>query len=513
MSTNHRFDDIIHRTSPTTSRVDLRADVPITLLMNEELSPEPDALAQIAQIASVQDTLGRLHDAGFFGGAEASLERIVITPDFHRGARIPVGTVLATRGFVLPEAVGHDICCGMRLLATDLDADRLEGHTGELERALRGIFFQGKRDIPMSPRQREALLRDGLLGLHDTSADNAGEGLWAHYDPDTQLEELERAHSAASFASDDVFTFADWVEASGRTDGRDAHIGSVGGGNHFVELQRVDRILDAATAHAWGLEPGKLMIMIHSGSLGFGQAVGAAFRRRAREIFPKELPWPDHGFAIVPTEGPHAALGEAYANAMANAANFAFANRMFMGLMALRAVREVLGAEVGAHLVHDAPHNLVWFGESDGAHVHRKGAHPAYGPAPDAPGAFRYTGHPVLIPGSMGVASFVMAGQGNDDALLSACHGAGRALSRGGARHVDPAVYADAMEPLRVVTPIDPDAHEVRGRRDILEAYHARLMEEGPFAYKPITPVIETIEGAEVARKVAQLGPLLTVKG
>jgi tRNA-splicing ligase RtcB len=119
----------------------------------------------------------------------------------------------------------------------------------------------------------------------------------------------------------------------------------------------------------------------------------------------------------------------------------------------------------------------------------------------------------VIIPGSMGASSYVLAGEGNEAALESACHGAGRALTRGGAAHVDERVYARSMERLRVVTPIDPASPEVRTRRDILAKYHQRLKEEAPFAYKPITPVVQTVEEAGVARRVARLFPIVTVKG
>lgn len=147
-------------------------------------------------------------------------------------------------------------------------------------------------------------------------------------------------------------------------------------------------------------------------------------------------------------------------------------------------------------------------------HLHRKGACPALGPdAALAASPFRYTGHPVIIPGSMGAASYLLAGEGNEAALCSACHGAGRSLSRGKSRHVDERTYASTFERLRVVTPIDPTAPDVRLRRDVLAEYHARLKEEAPYAYKDITPIVQTVEDADVARGVARMWPLLTIKG
>jgi tRNA-splicing ligase RtcB (3'-phosphate/5'-hydroxy nucleic acid ligase) len=169
----------------------------------------------------------------------------------------------------------------------------------------------------------------------------------------------------------------------------------------------------------------------------------------------------------------------------------------------------VLGREVEARLVYDAPHNLIWV---DGdTHLHRKGACPALAGDPAAASSpFRFTGHPVIIPGSMGAASYLLAGMGNGDALCSACHGAGRSLSRNRSRAVDP---GDTFERLRVVTSIDPTAPDVRLRRDVLAEYEARLKEEAPYAYKDITPIVQTVEQASIARRVARMWPLLTIKG
>lgn len=165
-------------------------------------------------------------------------------------------------------------------------------------------------------------------------------------------------------------------------------------------------------------------------------------------------------------------------------------------------------------LVYDAPHNLIWHDErGPGVHVHRKGACPAPGPDAATAGPFRFTGHPVIIPGPMGASSYLLAGAGNDAAMASACHGAGRILSRGKARHVDARTYEQALARLRVVTPIDPRAPEVRLRRDVLAQHHDWLKEEAPYAYKDVTPVVRTVEDAGVARRVARLWPLLAVKG
>jgi tRNA-splicing ligase RtcB len=174
--------------------------------------------------------------------------------------------------------------------------------------------------------------------------------------------------------------------------------------------------------------------------------------------------------------------------------------------MALRALEEATGRTIDARLVYDAPHNLVF--RSGEVCLHRKGATPAHGPS-----GTDWLGKPVIIPGSMGAASYLLAGEGREDALESACHGAGRALSRGRAANVKRATFERAMERLRVVGPIDPRAPAIARRRDIVEKYEKRVMEEAPYAYKPVEPVVDSVTEAGIARKVARLFPLCTVKG
>lgn len=510
---------VVRRVDRARATIENPQRIPCTLLAREDVLLEAGAVEQLLEFLSLQETLDDLWRrersgaiAPFFGDAPARLAQVVLTPDFHRGAIIPVGTVADAHGFVIPAAVGNDIGCGMRLIATDVDVEQLPPVRAALERRLRAIFFEGERDIPLSPRQREALLRAGLPGLHEARGDNASEGLWRLYRAQEQARELERVHSNGAFPTDGAELFADYIRASGARDGRDPQIGSVGGGNHFVELQSVDEILLGSTAYEWGLSRGKVLVMCHSGSVGLGHAVGAAFRDAARRLHPSGAPAPRHGFHVLPMRGPRASEGRRYLAAMRAAANFAFANRLFLGLMALRALSEALGREVQGRLIGDAPHNLVWEAGGD-RFLHRKGACPAPGPLPESPGPFRYTGHPVIVPGSMGDASFALAGLGNGALLASASHGAGRSLSRGKSMHVAQETAARALAPLRVVTAIDPDSPRFRARPEILEALRARLQEEAPYAYKPVTPVIQSLEEADVARCVARFRPLMTVKG
>ena len=519
MSSKHAH-SALRRIDATRIQIDNQYGVPVTLFANAEVQLESDAVEQLLGFVSLAGTLSDIAAAEragtiapFLGEAEPALQRVVLTPDFHRGSGIPVGTVAEARDFVVPQAVGNDVCCGMRLLVTDITQDELAPHLDALAGPLRHTFFRGGRDLPMSPRQREALLREGLWGLNDTASDNAGRGLWKLYDRRQQEADLARVHFQGVLPARQLFAFEDYIKGSGATDGRDTQIGSVGGGNHFVELQVVAEA-SGAPAREWGLRRGAVTIMAHSGSVGLGHAVGGFFDERARSIFPARLARPEHGFWPLPARGPHAALAARYLDSMRNAANFAFGNRLFLGLMAMRVLGEVLGREVHARLVYDAPHNLVWDEErGPGLYLHRKGACPALGPAPETTGPFRFTGHPVIIPGSMGAASYVLAGTGAEAALCSACHGAGRALSRGDSRRYDEGRAAEALGKLRVITPVDPRAPEVRLRRDVMAEYEGRLKEEAPYAYKDITPVIDTVEAAGVASRVARLWPLMTIKG
>lgn len=493
--------------------------VPMTLFATDDVPIEDDAIEQAIDFARLAGTLAeidRRQRAGtipaFWGDTPGRLGRVVLTPDLHKGGGIPVGTVAACHGFVVPQAVGNDVCCGMRLVVTDIDADELAPHLDALSRPLRHLFFSGGRDVPLSPRQREAILRAGLRGLAETYADNADVGVWRGGTAAAITDELGRVHLGGGLPAQHLHNFGDWVRSSGGAHGRDAQIGSIGGGNHFVELQVVEHLADGGVAHAWGVRRGKVAIMAHSGSVGLGHLVGGHFADRARAIYPAGVPHPAHGFFVLPTAGPHAAVAAAYLDALANAANFAFVNRLVLTRLAIQALTTALGREVDARLVHDAPHNLIWPGAGgDDVHLHRKGACPAVGPGGDGP--FAWTGHPVIIPGSMGAASWLLAGDGNDAALCSACHGAGRSVARGAARRIDPQAWDRARATLRVVTPVDVDDPILRRRRDVIARHDDRLKEEGPWAYKDVTPVIDTVARAGIARRVARMWPLLTIKG
>ncbi len=500
----------LRRTSSACCEVQNDLSLDIKLFANEQVTTDKAAFEELFEFLDVQRAVKEIQneDKSFFGDIESSINRVVLTPDFHKGSGIPVGTVVETSGFVIPAAIGNDICCGMRLLVTDLPCERLEPHWKTLQKRLRELFFEGQRDIPMSPRQREAILRNGLVGLVETIDDNKDKGIYRYYDIAAQKEDLERIHNNGGFKTNRLFGFEKLIHSSGAIDGRDPQIGSVGGGNHFVELQSIDELLCKQSARELGVTKGNLAIMVHSGSVSLGHAVGGHFIDRAKEIFPKNIKDPKNDFYVLPMNGMYGKEGIFYLESMRNAANFAFANRLFLGLMALRGIQEVLGIPVESRLIYDAPHNLIFDGD-ESKYLHRKGATPAEGPTKSSD----WIGRPVIIPGSMGSASYLLTGLGNADSLSSACHGAGRIMSRGQASHYSDKIYDEQTRKLRIVTKIDPNSPQMLMRKDIMDKYKERVKEEAPYAYKPITPVIESVKESGIANVVAKLMPLLTVKG
>lgn len=477
-------------------RIDTPSGLDIQLFAKESVPVDRASLAEVGTLSGIADTLEELNRIRFFGDIDAAIRRCVLTPDFHKGAGIPVGTVIDAHGFVIPRCAGTDIGCGMRLVVTDMTRDEFERLGSRLDGTLRHAFFEGGRDIPMDPGGRAAVLRVGAPGL---KAPPDGGGLWRQLDPQMLEQDLARTNRHGSWPTRDLWEFDDYVEGSGGTS-HDAVIASIGGGNHFVELQSVDACIDRHACWDWGLKSGMVAVMVHSGSVGLGGMVGQRFMDLARNLHPKSMAMPPHGFHPIPTVGPLAGKGDDYLSAMGLAANFAVVNRLMLTALTLRCLSDVAGRMVSGRLVYDAPHNLVW---SEGQnHLHRKGACPA---ASDPNDPLFPDGHPVIVPGSMGDASYVLKGQGSIASLCSAPHGAGRLVARGEGRKGD----AGELRHIRVVTKIDPS----RVRRAIAVEHLRSLMEEAPSQYKSVTLVVETVTDAGIASPVARLRPLLTVKG
>lgn len=469
------------------------ADFPALVFATDRVPLERGAVDELLGVLTLARAAGRLSPA-------ARIERVAITPDFHKGAGIPVGTVFQATGFVVPQAIGNDIGCGMRLHLSSLTREQVEPHLGALEARLRHLFFEGGRDLALTGRQREALLRGGVPGLREAVPPAQESGLWRLFHrQDAATDAL--GNGGVGLSVGELPPVQDWLGDPGRLS-HDAQLGSVGGGNHFAELQTVRRILDPHAAHLWGLREGQVVVMVHSGSLGFGHLGGSLGRRLAREHFPAGLERPP----LLPLLTEHRAALDTWLSAAHAAAHFASVNRLMLALMVQGALEGVAG-ETDFRLLYDAAHNLVW---AQGEHfLHRKGATPAGGFADMEGGPFAYTGEPVLVPGSMGASSFVLAGRGLPEALNSASHGAGRQRARGEAMRGHEAEFEAFLRDFRVVTPVD----DRRARADIRERKLAELRQEAPYAYKGIGPVVETLTAGGLAHAVAELSPLLTVKG
>jgi tRNA-splicing ligase RtcB len=413
-------------------------------------------------------------------------------PDIHQGYGFPVGGIAATAGrdgVVSPGGVGYDINCGVRLLALPLTA-------GELGQRKEALVHELSRQVPAGTGRGGALsLRDGELDLVLAEGPRALVERRGIGTP----EDVELTESRGRLEGADP----DQVSERARSRGRD-QLGTAGSGNHFVELQRVDELHDAAAADAYGLGSDRVVVLIHSGSRGLGHQVCTDFVKRMDAALGRHgIRLPDRQLSCAPVESGD---GRAYLGAMAAAANFAWANRHAIAHGVRAAVSAVLGraAADGTRQVYDVAHNVAKLEEHSGRTVcvHRKGATRAF-PAgsPDLPAAHRAAGQPVFIPGSMGTASFVLAGEPGamERSFGTVCHGAGRQLSRTAARKR--VQGADLRR-------------ELEGRGITVRCASNRgLAEEAPFAYKEVEKVVQVVERAGLARRVARLRPIGVVKG
>jgi tRNA-splicing ligase RtcB len=235
------------------------AKVPVSFFKNEQVRFEKNALEELSNFLSLSDTIEKIKDIDkdFFKDLNSRITEVAITPDFHKGAGIPIGTVMLTNGFIVPQAIGNDVNCGMRLYTTDLNEDCIKSNLPSLESKIRHIFFEGGRDIPMNSIQRESMFREGLIGLLETSAFSKDKGIGNFYDPKQQESDIFNVNSLGSMITDKVVGLEDFIGKKELS--YDEQIGSIGGGNHFVEIQKVSETLDNKVAKAWGLKKGRLL--------------------------------------------------------------------------------------------------------------------------------------------------------------------------------------------------------------------------------------------------------------
>ena len=466
---------------PTTFRPDMR--VPVRLLADERLLDAAlgdESLTQAVNASTLPGLVGH----------------VTVMPDVHQGYGFPIGGVAAARltdGVVSPGAIGYDINCGVRLLSSGIPLADARPLLGGLASALDAHCPSGvgtKGSVPLTAKELDRVCREG--------ASWALKQGWATAEDIACTEENGRIDGA------DPECISERARQRGRP-----QLGTLGAGNHFVEVDVVEQVLDARAAQAMGLQEGHLALQIHCGSRGFGHQVCSDF---VAELQPSTrrygIQLPDRELVCAPIESPE---GRRYLAAMACAANYAFANRQILAHHAREAFEEVLRGRVRRwelHQVYDIAHNMgkieehMLAGRRERVCVHRKGATRAFGPGfAGLPPHYRPLGQPVLVPGSMGTASWVLLGTATsmEVSFGSCCHGAGRVMSR-----------HQAKRTLR----------GERLRQDLEQAgVHVRagslsgLAEEAPQAYKDVDAVVEVVTQVGIATKVARLRPVAVVKG
>lgn len=423
---------------------------------------------------------------GLVGGAYAM-------PDAHEGYGFPIGGVAAfdpIRGGVISAGgVGFDISCGVRTLLTGLRAEEVMARREEVADALfravpAGVGKGG--EIRLNDAQMERMLREGAA--------------WAvqqGYGTEADLERIEEGG---------CFPHADPSQVSDEAKNRQRHeMGTLGSGNHYLEIQRVERIFDVRAAEVYGLREGEVVVTIHCGSRGLGHQVATDYGRlMGHEASRYGIRLKDRELAAAPADSP---LGEAYFGAMACAVNCALANRQIIAHLAQEVMSDLFPA-ARMPLLYDVSHNICKEerhrveGRERRLMVHRKGATRAFGPGhPGVVGIYRAVGQPVLIGGSMGTASYILAGMAGEASLAfgSACHGAGRRMSRSQA--------AKRWSGSEVVAGLGREGVVIRaaGMRGVAE--------EAPGAYKDVEAVVESAQRAGLARRVARVRPVVCIKG
>ncbi|KJH71570.1 RtcB family protein [Aliterella atlantica] len=436
------------------------------ILLPDNFPIEAKALKQLANLATVTHPQG-------------GISRVCATPDFHPGdAGVAIGSIVETSDLVIPAAVGSDINCGMRLHVADLSVEQFLQKRDRFVELMKGDYFFGKRDVTMTYQAMQALFAHGVPGWLDAMLDNPTGSVVAS-DLSQLATESDRIFMGGSLAGHIKWSPAELVPSSGLV--RDGGLATIGSGNHFVEVQRIDAVENRALAHQWGIRVGQLAFTIHSGSRNVGKYIGGMWQSRAQAAWTPGLKYPVSRLFPL-SVATHGDLVADYLQAEATAANYAFINRLLLAELLRLRLRQVYG-DLEAPLVYDLPHNIT-LREGQGW-VTRKGACPAH------------NGQPVIIPGSMGAPSYLLVGLGNSDWCYSASHGAGRLRSR-----------FDLSRQGNKETKSDLGLIGV----DCITLREERRIEEAPAAYKPITPVIDAQVKAGLVQVVARMQPILTFK-
>lgn len=468
------------RISDTTWRVEPtgKMRVPAVVFATEELVRGMDAkvLEQLANVASLP---------GIVQAAYAM-------PDAHWGYGFPIGGVAAFReedGVISAGGVGFDISCGVRNLLTGLKIDQVrrfqEQLAGDLQRSIPAGMGRGG-ELELDAKEIDAMLLGGAE--------------WAVLNGFGRIEDLERIEEQGKMAGAETGCVSDRAKERQRHE-----MGTLGSGNHYLEVQHVAEIFDPRIAKGFGLEVGDAIVSIHCGSRGLGHQIGTDYLREMAVAAPlMGIDLPDRELACAPIRSP---LGQRYLGAMRAAMNCAMANRQIITQL-VRKVFARIWSEARLELLYDVSHNTCKVeehligGKATKLYVHRKGATRSFEPGhPDVPHPLRLYGQPVLVGGSMGTASYVLAGtaESMSAAFGSSCHGAGRCLSRHQAMRTFTGRGVKAELAARGITVRCPS---MRG-----------IAEEAPGAYKDVQEVVEAAHKAGLSRLVARLEPLITVKG
>jgi len=441
--------------------------------------------------------------------ADRSIEQLVNTttlpgivghamamPDVHQGYGFPIGGVAATAlpdGVISPGGVGYDINCGVRLLTSTLEAEAIRPHMQDVMSALYAAVPTGvgaARGARLSDKELRRVLEQGAEW-----AVRAGQGT---------ARDVEHTEDGGRMPQAD----ASAVSARAQERGRD-QIGTLGSGNHFLEVDEVVEVYDEGVAGAFGLVPGRVTVWIHCGSRGLGHQVCSDYVRLMQQATAKYgITLPDRELVCAPLDTPE---GRQYLAAMACAANYAWANRQAITHLVRGAFERVLAGKLppaNLEVLYDVCHNIAKLeehtvgGRAMRLCVHRKGATRAFGPGRmEVPARWRHLGQPVLIPGDMGSGSYVLVGaeRAMAETFGSTCHGAGRTMSRGEAKRT---VRGQQLRAELEASGIVVRAGSMAG-----------LAEEAPAAYKDLDRVVQVVHEAGLARKVARTRPLGVMKG
>lgn len=427
-----------------------------------------------------------------------AVEPVLAMPDAHWGYGLPMGAVGAfdaEEGIISAGCTGFDINCGVRLLRTNLAFD-------DVKPKLRQLMDDLFRRIPAGVGSKGKLrLTDGQF------SDVVRLGARWAVENDHGIEP-DLAHCEENGGMEGAATKAPRITEKARRRGR-PQLGTLGAGNHYLEVQKVEKIFDETAAKTFGLESGQVVVMLHCGSRGFGHQVATDYLERMAIAVKKYNIWlPDKQLVCAPASSPE---GQDYYAAMKAAVNFAFCNRQVMTHWIREGFEAVFNKDwekIGLNLVYDVTHNICKLethemnGSKRNLYVHRKGATRAFGPGnPLIPEDYRSVGQPVLIGGSMGTASYVLVGteQAMKETFGSTCHGAGRAMSRRAA--IRRYHGRDVKQSL-----------EQKG--EVIRSTGTKILaEEAPKAYKDVHIVVDSVHGADISRKVACQVPMGVVKG